>query len=167
MQGSKTQKRTHSRLVRLIYASDTNAFTTLEEMRNLLERAREHNREHGLTGFLVFCDNRFLQCLEGAPEEINSLYARILRDPRHGNVTLLDYRDISSRDFPQWDMGYAYALDPASEILGARFERGHFLPHTLDGLDATYLLRMLAAEVLTREQPPLRDAFESHPPEQA
>jgi len=167
MRDSKQPKRSPGRLVRLIYASDTNQFATLEEMRELLGRAREHNRQHGLTGFLVFCDNRFLQCLEGAPEEINRLYARILRDPRHGNITLLDYRDISSRDFPQWDMGYAYALDPASEILGARFERGHFLPHTLDGLDAAWLLRMLASEVHTREQPPLRDAFDSRSAEQA
>ena len=167
MNQNKKHPRPANRLVRLIYASDTNAFTTLEEMRKLLERAREHNRTHGLTGFLVFCDNRFLQCLEGSPEEINRLYARILRDPRHGSITLLDYRDISSRDFPQWDMGYAYALDPASEILGARFERGHFLPHTLDGLDAAYLLRMLASEVLTREQPPLRNEFDSRSAEQA
>ena len=36
---------------------------------------------------------------------MNELYGHILRDPRHKDVTLLDYAEIGERRFATWRMG--------------------------------------------------------------
>ena len=46
-----------------------------------------------------------MQALEGGREEVNQLYARLVRDARHTDVTLLDYAEISERRFSSWRMG--------------------------------------------------------------
>ncbi len=43
--------------------------------------------------------------LEGGRAAVNELYGRILRDPRHQDVTLLDYAEIGERRFATWRMG--------------------------------------------------------------
>ena len=36
---------------------------------------------------------------------MNALYGTIVRDPRHRDVTLLDYAEIAERRFANWRMG--------------------------------------------------------------
>ena len=132
------------RLVRLIYASEKSPQCKITSLQEILAVARHHNRGAGITGFLCFTGDRFLQCIEGPPAEVNALFTKIMGDPRHQRVALLDYRDISVRDFSNWEMGYAYSLDPRAEILGAQFEQGQFLPHELTGIEALELLRLLS-----------------------
>lgn len=132
------------RLVRLIYASEKSAECKLTSLQEILAIARPHNRSVGISGFLCFGADRFLQCIEGPPAEVNTLYNKILKDPRHQRVQLLDYRDISVREFARWDMGYAFSLDPRAEVLGEQFGANQFLPHELTGIEAFELLRLLA-----------------------
>jgi len=47
----------------------------------------------------------FLQVLEGGRTAVNALYGTIVRDPRHREVTLLDYAEITERRFAGWRMG--------------------------------------------------------------
>ena len=47
----------------------------------------------------------FLQVLEGGRAAVNTLYGTIVRDPRHRDVTLLDYAEITERRFANWRMG--------------------------------------------------------------
>ncbi len=42
----------------------------------------------GLTGGLIFLDGAFVQVLEGSPEAVGRLQARLLRDPRHTGMDL-------------------------------------------------------------------------------
>ena len=94
-------------LTRLLYAS--RAIDTIDEafLKSVLERSRSHNLEHGITGVLCIYQggNVFLQALEGARTEVNSLYGSIVRDPRHRDITLLDYAEIDERLFGGWRMG--------------------------------------------------------------
>jgi len=93
-------------LVRLIYASKITEGFSQQDITNILETARHQNNKHNLTGLLCFSHNLFLQCLEGPRTEVNVTYQRILNDPRHSNIILLDYDEIVEREFDQWSMGY-------------------------------------------------------------
>jgi hypothetical protein len=42
--------------------------------------------------------------LEGSRDEVNRLYNRIVGDPRHTDVVLLDYSEIAERRFAHWRM---------------------------------------------------------------
>jgi hypothetical protein len=46
-----------------------------------------------------------MRALEGGRAAVNALYAAIVRDPRHRDVTLLDYAEITERRFASWRMG--------------------------------------------------------------
>ncbi|MGS0758429.1 BLUF domain-containing protein, partial [Roseateles sp. GG27B] len=46
----------------------------------------------------------FVQALEGGREQVNHLYDRLQKDPRHTKLTLLDYSEIKARLYPNWTM---------------------------------------------------------------
>jgi len=133
-----------NRWVRLVYASLKSPECNLAGMPELLKRARAFNHSEGITGILCFSRDRFLQCLEGPPEAVNALYARILRDPRHCDVMLLDYREIMDRSFGTWSMGYLFELERDDQVLRDFFARGEFDPHLLNGTAAVQFLKRLA-----------------------
>ena len=94
-------------LVRLLYASRTTSEIDEALVASILERSRKYNLEHGITGILCTSSpgNVFLQLLEGGRATVNALYGSIVRDPRHQDITLLDYAEISERRFGSWRMG--------------------------------------------------------------
>ena len=94
-------------LVRLLYASRAAKAIDAEELEAILRHAKTHNQKAGITGVLCLCGNGgvFLQVLEGSRDAINRLYAKLLRDPRHGELLLLSYQETSERRFAGWYMG--------------------------------------------------------------
>lgn len=74
----------------------------------LARQVWSHNTRLGLTGELRFDGARFEQVLEGPPEIMLSLAARILSDPRHGSINIRAFRQIEARSFTTWSMiGFA------------------------------------------------------------
>lgn len=94
-------------LVQLIYRSRMTSPLSMDAMVEILDAARRHNAKRGVTGFLAFTADHFLQALEGEAREVNALYARILNDLRHKDVELICYREVPERAFSQWSMGCA------------------------------------------------------------
>lgn len=94
-------------LVRLIYASTAQPGVDLNEFKRILLQAQTNNHSRDLTGMLAFNSKIFLQALEGARDQINDLYARLIRDPRHHTVTMLGYKEIEERHWSNWSMGFA------------------------------------------------------------
>lgn len=94
-------------LVRLVYASRATRPIDRAMIASILEQSQQYNLEHGITGVLCTYpeSDLFLQVLEGGRAEVNQLYAAIVRDPRHRDVTLLDYAEITERRFASWRMG--------------------------------------------------------------
>jgi len=93
-------------LVRLIYASRSTQSADETLVRSILDQSDRRNVEAGITGVLCVCHGDiFMQALEGGRDEVNRLYAKLVRDPRHTDVTLLDYAEISERRFASWRMG--------------------------------------------------------------
>ena len=94
-------------LIRLVYASTAQSGVDLNEFKRILLQAQTNNHRRDLTGMLAFNSKIFLQALEGSRDQINDLYARLLRDPRHKTVTLLNYKEIEERHWANWSMGFA------------------------------------------------------------
>jgi hypothetical protein len=100
-------------LVCLVYAS--RAVRPLGEtaLQSLLEQARDHNVEAGLTGVLIYGDERFVQVLEGSDEAVHAVFSRIAVDPRHYAVRILADEPLAQRRFGSWSMGLRRARGAA------------------------------------------------------
>lgn len=134
-------------LFRLIYASRAAEALTPADHEQILESSRRNNAKVGVTGVLAFGAREFLQCLEGSREAVNATYARILSDPRHHEIQLIDCRDVEQRWFGEWGM---HGLPP-SKLTRQRVlrysERELFTPTRMAGGSAIALLADLAREL--------------------
>ncbi|MBU6260918.1 MAG: BLUF domain-containing protein [Burkholderiales bacterium] len=92
-------------LVRLLYASRAAAGSDAATQAAILHQSKAQNPALGITGVLCVSEGIYMQVLEGGRAAVNALYGRILRDPRHRDVELLSYEEISERRFAAWAMG--------------------------------------------------------------
>jgi hypothetical protein len=90
----------------LIYVSIASDALGTEELLDILRVSRENNTRDNITGLLLYKDRRFMQLLEGPQRAVCDTYARIARDPRHRDVTVLLEKETNDRDFADWSMGF-------------------------------------------------------------
>ena len=127
-------------LVRLLYASRAAAPADNATISAILQQSRRHNPPAGITGVLCHNERLFLQVLEGGREQVNRLYARIMADPRHADVTLLHYAEISERRYAGWTMGQTN-LDKLNAGTLLRYSAlPEFDPYTLSGNSSLALI---------------------------
>lgn len=93
-------------LQKLIYASQAIKPVNPGALQAILEKARERNLQDGVTGFLLYADESFLQILEGESTVLTATFDRIARDTRHEGIRVLERTAISKRRFAQWSMGF-------------------------------------------------------------
>ena len=104
-------------LARLVYASFAPAPVSSRDLMAILEVARFRNRKDEITGLLCHANQQFLQVLEGPPEAVCETFYRILRDARHSQVRLLDFRHTPKRLFGGWTMGFAGVGEITNDIV--------------------------------------------------
>jgi len=134
-------------LVRLLYASRSASEIDEPLIASILDHSRKYNQKHGITGILCAYTpgNVFLQLLEGGRDAVNALYANIVRDPRHTDVTLLDCAEITERRFASWRMGRVN-LNRVNQGTILRFSESTVLdPFTMSGPTALALLDELTS----------------------
>jgi hypothetical protein len=90
----------------LIYTSDATDGLTDADLTDILEAARRNNAQLGLTGMLLFGRGHFIQVLEGADHAVEAMMARIGSDSRTAHVRRLMSRQVESREFADWSMGF-------------------------------------------------------------
>jgi len=91
---------------RIAYVSRPRAGMSLTELPRIVAACRAHNEIDRITGVLLFTGLDFAQLIEGAPEPVERLWARLLDDDRHeGILRLLDTR-ADSRWFADWRVGF-------------------------------------------------------------
>ena len=142
-------------LVRLLYASRSTSEIDDALLSTILERSGRYNTEYGITGILCTYPQGkvFLQALEGGREAVNALYSNIVRDPRHHDVTLLEYAEITERRFSSWRMGIVN-LNRVNVGSILRYSENAVLnPFSMNGQTALLLLQELAstAAITSRE----------------
>ncbi len=131
-------------LVRLLYASRARGLTP-EAIDDILARSRAHNPALGITGILCHSGEVFMQVLEGGRAAVNDLYAHIVRDPRHEQVTLLHFEEISERRFSGWTMGQVNLARLNPSVVLKYSERPELDPFATSGAASMALLLELMA----------------------
>ncbi|MCY1167017.1 MULTISPECIES: BLUF domain-containing protein [Polaromonas] len=132
-------------LVRLLYASRSANPTSSDITDAILAQSRSHNQTLGITGILCYGDGVFLQALEGGREQVSDLYGHIQRDPRHKDVVLLHYEEISERRFSGWSMGQVNVSKINASILLKYSEKPELDPYAVSGKVSLALLEDLMA----------------------
>jgi hypothetical protein len=131
-------------LVSLTYTSE---MTDSTDLLDILEVSRVNNERDGITGVLLFCNHSVIQCLEGSREAVNKTYARIVRDKRHQNPLIVDYRVLAARLFAEWSMGYMPESSVTQPILLKYFVSQTFEPRLLRGESCLGMLAELTQKV--------------------
>ncbi|MGZ5131303.1 MAG: BLUF domain-containing protein [Caldimonas sp.] len=134
-------------LVRLLYASRADESVHAEALAAILKTSKERNAASGVTGVLCFCANAriFLQVLEGSRGAVSTLYNRIAQDPRHREVTLLSYEEISERNFSGWSMGQVNMNRLNPSLLLKYSETAVLDPYAVSGQASLALFNELVA----------------------
>ena len=93
-------------LYRLLYVSTAEHFLSHRELEALVQGARARNAAAGITGMLIYTEGHFLQYIEGPQSEVEALFTRIERDPRHHGMLRIFEGPQARRIFTEWSMGY-------------------------------------------------------------
>ncbi len=93
-------------LIELIYQSVTDGEMSKQTMQDIINEARQKNPNRNITGCLYYKNRTFLQLLEGEKSEVESLFAKIQKDPRHFNPKIVWQGEIGERSFAKFWMMY-------------------------------------------------------------
>ncbi|MEY2660108.1 MAG: hypothetical protein RLZZ123_1280 [Pseudomonadota bacterium] len=132
-------------LVRLLYVSRAVEPESAQAIDAILASARNHNLAQGITGILCYGGGIFLQAIEGGRGPVNGLYNQIVSDPRHKDVVLLHYEEISERHFGGWTMGQVNLSKLNTSIVLKYSERPELDPYAVSGQVSLALLEELMA----------------------
>ena len=131
-------------LVRLLYASRA-VDAGPDTIEHILGQSRQFNPSGGITGILCYGGGIFLQAIEGGRGAVSELYAHIQKDPRHKDVVLLHYQEISERRYSGWTMGQVDVSRVNTSILLKYSERAELDPYSVSGSVSLALLEELMA----------------------
>ena len=131
-------------LVRLLYASRA-VDTSPAAIEAILTQSRQHNPGSGVTGVLCYGGGIFLQAIEGGRAAVSDLYGHIQKDPRHKDVELLHYEEITERRFGGWTMGQVNLSKINHSILLKYSEKPELDPYAVSGKVSFALLEELMA----------------------
>lgn len=121
-------------LIRLTYASTVKSMPSQlrDDLINILDESNTYNFSHNIHGVLLFGNHYFYQCLEGSKTEIERLYEKIARDPRHQHVTQISLYPISILGFSIWQMKYVQLNREINQFFSNKgLER--FDPYKIEG----------------------------------
>lgn len=132
-------------LVRLMYASRATELVNQDDLVAILKKSKINNPVQGVTGVLCFSGGIFLQVLEGGRSAVSALYNKIVSDPRHREVILLSFEEISERSFACWSMGQVnlQRINPA--LLLKYSDNAVLDPYGVSGAASMALFRELVA----------------------
>jgi hypothetical protein len=119
--------------------------TSPAAIESILAQSRQHNPTTGITGILCYGGDIFLQAIEGGRMAVSELYGHIQKDPRHKDVALLHYEEITERRFGGWTMGQVNISKVNQSILLKYAERPELDPYSVSGRVSLALLEDLMA----------------------
>ena len=128
-------------LVALTYVSRISKTIDPSDLAELHLAAQERNRKVNISGMLVFGGEYFIQCIEGGQEEVNHLYSKINKDPRHQELQIVSFQKISERQFENWSMKLIMMTEKNKAFLLKFTSDGIFNPYDMsaDNIDSFML----------------------------
>ena len=151
-------------LYRLVYTSHNNLEGTEEEraaiVAEILATSQRNNGRVGVTGALLFNAGLFAQVLEGTKKAVEATFERIQRDPRHGDVSVLQCEAVATRGFPNWSMAFVGHSERGRAMWSELGARTGF---DLSRIEGDQLFTSLHAIVLDEEGPSADGVAEAAP----
>ena len=142
-------------IVRLIYFSeyriDPSKGPVFTQLTEILDASNRNNQAKNITGALLFDNNWFVQCLEGALNDVWTTFQRIEQDHRHANVSFLEMAKIPSRRFGNWWMWGAQKTEENAALFEPYLYNGRFMPDNMAPNVILSLLMDLAWNGFTRD----------------
>lgn len=118
----------------LVYSSHAKVPFQEKTLEQLLFQCQRNNSNKGVTGLLLYTDQKFVQVIEGEKNVIQNTYQKIQEDTRHENVEVLIEGPIKERNYPQWNMGYKSLLpEEVMKRLGYRDPVNYFRKNKVTG----------------------------------
>ncbi len=113
----------------LVYTSHATRPFGESDLIDLLQECRAFNRQHGITGMLLYIQGKFIQVLEGQKEDVAKLFNRIAADPRHHRVAVIVEGESKERIFKDWSMGFRRLTEQEAIHLSGFRDIDHFFAH--------------------------------------
>jgi hypothetical protein len=124
----------------------------------MLAKAKKNNKEKGITGCIVYCNEQFIQLIAGPADAIEVLYSTIKNDDRHYNVTTLLEKKSNTTLWDDWSMAF-YNFSGGPEVnkhsrilMEAFFER---VDNTKRSSEVYKTLRQEISNLLNQEFGPI------------
>lgn len=88
----------------VVYVSEALVYFDKMALESLAAEAASLNFDRGVTGYLYFENDRFVQYIEGDEDIIDELMEVIARDERHRVLHSVVEENLKERRFPSWHM---------------------------------------------------------------
>lgn len=102
----------------LMYVSSANHLLDEDELTKILSAAQTNNAYNDITGILLHSDGNILQLIEGPEHAVEELFSKIENDERHTQIMVLYRKQVQSRDFLLFKMGFR---NPSHKRLAEEF----------------------------------------------
>jgi len=100
----------------LIYLSNISQPIDKDDVIEIATKATAKNIHIGVTGFLSFRNNQFVQYLEGPSEAVLKLFKIIENDPMHEIIHTINLENQSERHFANWSMRLITSQDESRAL---------------------------------------------------
>ena len=104
-----------------------------ESLLELADNAASNNEKLGVTGYLFYRDELFMQYLEGEQAAVKDLMSRISKDSRHKILSTISLPSCPERVFPHWYMRFLGTDLPTSNAPTLEDELAFILDTTSQG----------------------------------
>jgi hypothetical protein len=99
------------------YVSTASVPVSDADLQSILEASRRNNGPLGITGLLGYGAGLYLQILEGAPEGVEAIMARIFADTRHRDIRVLHDATVETREFAGCPMAFRTIEAEAAHLI--------------------------------------------------
>jgi hypothetical protein len=145
------------KLIRLTYFSrnqlDLFNAPMADRVAEIVDASAENNGRDALGSMLIYDSKWFAQVIEGNERTIIRRFGRMIRDPRHGDVSLVAMTPIAARGVPDLPM-VAVAHDVCNADLFHRYGGSpRFDPQAMSADGLAHLIEAVAARHLAGSRP--------------
>jgi len=116
------------------------------EVEAILAAARRNNPAVSITGALVFNRGLFAQVLEGPCRSVETVFEKIQRDQRHGDIQVLAFGFVAERVFENWSMAFLGRSREDQDLFGHFGRQTGFSTERIEGQRLLEIVRTLAFE---------------------
>lgn len=85
----------------ILYTSRSTEHFSDEKLITFLQKARSNNMKANITSMLLYCQETFIQILEGEKNTVMQTFERLKSDLRHSNINVITSGETNNRQFPE------------------------------------------------------------------